>query len=600
MTFMPHRLTCKLFAPSRRRGLFFLLAALYSLFVISPAHAACSSPAGAAGKIIYNADQKVVQYCDDTNWIPAGLPGSGSGGCTSPARAEGTIIYNADNAVMQFCGGAVWVPMAQPGTASTAGSLVGHWKLDESSGTSAADSSGNGNTGTLTNFPGSPPWSTTGGMINGTLTFDGVNDGIMIADSSTVNFDPGQSITVAAWVNTSSYANSPTILNKFSGMGANYNFAIDSSGSVAFLFYDSGGTGHGYATTFPVVTANVWVHIAFTYTAGSPFTAKMYINGVNQAGSWYTGTGAAQPFSDANGLSIGTYSNGTVPISNFLNGRIDDVRIYKRILSASEIAALAEDGADTTTNLLGHWKLDESSGTTAADSSGNGWTATQYNSGPTWAPAGGSIDGAALFSPIDANNDITKPHLTLGTGFDIPAMPFTIAVWVNPTDYNDYRGIIGKRTWFSPEETRFFLQLSNFTGTVILQGGSTLSQAGFAYSPPTGQWTHLAVVASATSSDLYVNGVLQESAPAIALGTLASGAYANIGDNGEVESLGGSMGDGDPWKGYLDDVRVYSRALNAVDIAVLANSFPGDCYSPKGYKGELIYNSTKTMLFSTI
>ena len=368
MTFMPHRLTCQFFAPSRCRGLFFLLATLYSLFVTSSAYAACSSPAGTAGKIIYNADQKVVQYCDNTNWIPAGFPGSGSGGCSSPARAEGTIIYNADNAVMQFCGGSVWVPMAQPGS------------------------------------------------------------------------------------------------------------------------------------------------------------------------------------------------------------------------------------ADITTSLLGHWKLDESSGTTAADSSGNGWTATQYNSGPTWAPTGGNVDGAALFSPVDGNSDTTKPHLTLGTGFDIPAMPFTIAAWVNPTDYNDFRGIIGKRIWYSPQETRFFLQLISGTGTVTLQGGSTASQADFYYSPPTGQWTHLAVVASATSSDLYVNGAFQESATAISLGTLASGAYANIGDNGEVESQGGSVGDGDPWKGYLDDVRVYGRALSAVDIAMLANSFPGDCYGPNGYKGELIYNSTKTML----
>ena len=60
--------------------------------------------------------------------------------------------------------------------------LIGHWKLDESAGTTAADSSGNGNDGTLTNMDPATDWFPTGGQVNGALDFDGVDDRVNAGD----------------------------------------------------------------------------------------------------------------------------------------------------------------------------------------------------------------------------------------------------------------------------------------------------------------------------------------------------------------------------------------------------------------------------------
>ena len=89
-----------------------LVGALLALFIFFSAHnvayAACTSPAGVAGDVVYNTAQKTFQYCNNSNWVGMNAkPGSGSGGCTNPTLAEGQIVYNADNRVLQGCAGNV-------------------------------------------------------------------------------------------------------------------------------------------------------------------------------------------------------------------------------------------------------------------------------------------------------------------------------------------------------------------------------------------------------------------------------------------------------------------------------------------------------------
>lgn len=104
-----------------------ILLAVYS----SPADAACAGPVGAAGKIIYNSAQKVLQYCDDTDWIAMNpVPGSGSGGCAAPAGNEGAIIYNEDQYMMQVCAGNVWKGIGPAG-----GSRTNEWQQVEGGNT---------------------------------------------------------------------------------------------------------------------------------------------------------------------------------------------------------------------------------------------------------------------------------------------------------------------------------------------------------------------------------------------------------------------------------------------------------------------------------
>ena len=86
-----------------------LVGALLALFIFFSAHnaayAACASPTGNAGAIVYSSSQKTFQYCNDSNWIGMNIPGSGSGGCTNPTLGEGKMVYNADFRVLQGCAG---------------------------------------------------------------------------------------------------------------------------------------------------------------------------------------------------------------------------------------------------------------------------------------------------------------------------------------------------------------------------------------------------------------------------------------------------------------------------------------------------------------
>ena len=59
-----------------------LLTALVFFIAPSSAHADCTAPAATAGTIINNGDDKIMQYCDGTNWAAMHRPGSGSGGCS--------------------------------------------------------------------------------------------------------------------------------------------------------------------------------------------------------------------------------------------------------------------------------------------------------------------------------------------------------------------------------------------------------------------------------------------------------------------------------------------------------------------------------------
>src|SRR5260370_39508222 len=78
---------------------------------------------------------------------------AGGAECSGPAGIEGALMYNGTYHMLQWCDGTSWQAVTAASSSSfgpTTG-LVGWWKFDETSGTSAADSSSTGNTGTLTN-----------------------------------------------------------------------------------------------------------------------------------------------------------------------------------------------------------------------------------------------------------------------------------------------------------------------------------------------------------------------------------------------------------------------------------------------------------------
>ena len=205
--------------------------------------------------------------------------------------------------------------------------LVLHYTFDETSGTTAADSSGNGNTGTLTNMTGSE-WTT--GKVGGALGFGGTNDYVRVADHSSLN--PTNNITFSAWINQPSFPHSwNEILMKYEGSFAGgYEIYVRGNGRPRV-----GMALNGVKTSLDATTAiqtQKWYHLAGTYDGAE---MKLYIDGVLDNSRSATGNISVS----SQDLMFG----GRPADPN--NAFIDEIRIYDHALSAGEISALAAGGA---------------------------------------------------------------------------------------------------------------------------------------------------------------------------------------------------------------------------------------------------------------
>ena len=207
-----------------------------------------------------------------------------------------------------------------PGDSSIYGStkgLVAHWKFDDGSGTTAVDSAGSNN-GTLN---GGPNWSA--GMINGALSFDGVDDYVVAAPLDPLMSD---TLTMQAWVRTSEYAAiwNPVLTQNAGGNG--YYFYV-SSGRPAF--YIVAGATYVQVISPDAINPNEWHQVAGT---NDGFNLKLYIDGRFKDSDDSTG------FS---GVSGNVYIGCEPTSSLYYNGLIDDVRIYDRAVSESEFQDMA-------------------------------------------------------------------------------------------------------------------------------------------------------------------------------------------------------------------------------------------------------------------
>jgi hypothetical protein len=199
-------------------------------------------------------------------------------------------------------------------------SLVAAYSFNEGTGTTVADASGNGNTGTISGAT----W-TTAGKYGGALVFNGTNARVTIPDSASLHLTTG--MTLEAWVNPSVV----TGLWRDVIYKGNDNYFLEAtnghSGSAPAAGVSFGST-HVITYGSVALTANTWTHLAVTYDGA---TLRLYVNGVQASSLAQTGT----ILTSSNPLSIG----GDTFYGQYFQGMIDEVRVYNVALTAAQIQA---------------------------------------------------------------------------------------------------------------------------------------------------------------------------------------------------------------------------------------------------------------------
>jgi hypothetical protein len=278
----------------------------------------------------------VTTATDNDNCGGCGIVCNTSGGETCLSSVCGCVtgtdcstVCTVTTADSNNCGGCgIACSTATP--AAIDSGLLGHWHLDEGTGATSADASGNGRTAVLTS---SPTW-TAAGYSGSALSFDGATNHLGAPVSNWLGGN--NTISASAWVYATSTTNGPIVgvASVYPSTTGNWNMPFLSIAGPTV--YGHLWQVNGNVPLSSTVTLNAWHHLAVSYDpAGSP-SERFYVDGaqVATATGTFVGSGLADYWT--------TYIPGAKPsgVNSTLRGKIDEVRIYNRTLSAAELAII--------------------------------------------------------------------------------------------------------------------------------------------------------------------------------------------------------------------------------------------------------------------
>jgi len=310
--------------------------------------------------------------------------------------------------------------------------------------------------------------------------------------------------------------------------------------------------------------------IGSNWSLGSPETLVLWVRGdlangaadqlyvkINNTKVTYPGSLSVPIWRQWNvalaGIPIGNVATLSIGVDGKGAGRlyVDDIALYR------QAPAILGPGPDGDPSLVGHWKLDETAGLIAADSSGYanhgrliGMAGTEWKAGTR----GGALEFIGPGKYVNCGND-TSLHLRGSV---------TISVWVkmNANNAGLYMGIGGKLKTDPYKGFSLVRHSSNVFRLWVDNGANVI--AGYeadSDKPYTDtEWHHVVGVVDAGTSMLYVDRVKQ-----------AKQGTVSLTDSKEVVHIGRQYSGLDDryWTGLIDDVRIYYRALSAQEIAGL-------------------------------
>ncbi|MEL7497637.1 MAG: LamG-like jellyroll fold domain-containing protein [Planctomycetota bacterium] len=278
--------------------------------------------------------------------------------------------------------------------------LVAHYELEENGGSTTADSTVNNNDGTLTN---SPAWDSDAAVGSYSLNFDGDasanNAFVNVADDPTLDFSGD--FTVAFWYNSNTaQANNTRIVGSHDG---NDGFTVHANADGSLNFFLQGSNDSATQTqTGGFINDDTWHHVVAVRSADS---LRLYVDK-------YTSGVTATTFGTVDPSAPFTLGAASSTVSDF-EGKLDDVRIYTRALTASDVDELyalgpvrtsysTSNGADTSFEHITNVAFAGVSNSTGQEAGGYG----DYTSQTATVVAGATNSLSVAISP-DSNEYVT-------------------------------------------------------------------------------------------------------------------------------------------------------------------------------------------------
>jgi hypothetical protein len=466
-----------------------------------------------------------------------------------------------------------------PGDSSTCTSPVGRWDLEEGTGTTAYDKSGNANTGTITAGSGGYAPGKPGKGYN----FDGSSTIINAGSGTSLDNLPANGMTAEAWYYPRSLGESSVgfILSKNTGLSQNQGWFLLNLGTNYLQFVVDGSTDLVVNTSNNSITLNRWNHIAVSWD-GNITTASsvhIYVNGVET--SYQTQTNGANRVDDA--ASSFTIGNDSTQ-GRTVDGIVDSVRLFNYARTPAQIAWDYNQGKPQA-----HWKLDDCQGTTANDSSGNsysgtisiGGTGTYTTPGTCTASSASSAwyNGATGKRNYSLAFDGTDDYVSVGDmTITESASQVSWSVWVKPASLGINKQIFNKaRSDLTQLSWAIGTDSSTSSSVKVNISTTTTDPSTYGVTPSgalsTGAWTHIVAVFDGTQSGnanrlkIYINGIPQTltfsgTIPAATLATTSNATLAASADQGASLFF----------NGQIDDVSIYKYPLTATQVKTLYNS----------------------------
>lgn len=232
-------------------------------------------------------------------------------------------------------------------------------------------------------------------------------------------------------------------------------------------------------------------------------------------------------------------------------------------------AGMASADVDLTSDLEAYWTFDDADDQQADDSSDKGNHATLGADGsvggddPVWVD-NGQVGSALRF---DGGQYLTTPNI-----FGICTGPVTYAMMVKQTDSSETQYLISNKGDFTGNFFRVGFGTSDNPGKIRVysEQDDNYKQIFVSAQTYTGAWHYIVVTRADIEGKLYVDGKLIETFDTIG-GDLGTSAPWFIGQSGEGTQ---DNSKGDYFKGYIDEVRIYSRRLTDEDVAALYDALP--------------------------